>query len=75
MMWRIELSWCREARKGLEVRRSWTWMLLVFVPGGHSFCPMLPPIYGLPPLLLSFTVCMFVNTKGRGTQYFAWKFS
>ena len=21
-------------------------------------------IYGLPPLLLSFTVCMFVNTKG-----------
>ena len=39
-----------------------------FVPEGHSFCRMLPPIYGLPPLLLSFTVCMFVNTKGWGTD-------
>ena len=66
-MWRIELSWCCEARKGPEVRRSWTWMLLVFVPEGHAFCLMLPQIYGLPPLLLSFTVCMFVNTKGWGT--------
>ena len=73
-MWTIELSWCCEARKGPEVRRSWTWMLwirawraLILSYASTNIRLTATAIYGLPPLLLSFAVCMFVNTKGWGT--------
>ena len=49
---------------GVVSFRAWRALILSYASTNIRLTATAAAIYGLPPLLLSFTVCMFVHTKG-----------